>query len=287
MISERDIETRDRVIKSRINKYEYGPHLYHYTSFASLYGILRKQELWLGSTASMNDALEIRDFIWRMRDALIQDLPSEKHFHCKRLFKEMDVRLDSEYPFAICFSDLEDNAAQWERYASDAQGVCIVFNTPCFMKLIYYQMPFNKVFYEYDIREHEHYKTLYRCFTTGERTDFPSEEGLIDNILACGYVHKHRSFITENESRAITLWGRTPPNSDVCYELINGQIRRVLKLHLEKMCEDQHIEFEQLIDKIVIGPRSKQNEYELREFVKQCHFSNLADRISTSQCPLI
>ena len=55
MRSQSSIELREREAEKRINKHQYEAKLYHYTSTASLMGIVSKKEIWLGNTANMND----------------------------------------------------------------------------------------------------------------------------------------------------------------------------------------------------------------------------------------
>ena len=63
MRKQSSIELREREVQKRIEEHKYEARLYHYTSIASLIGILSKKELWLGNTANMNDKKEIVYFI--------------------------------------------------------------------------------------------------------------------------------------------------------------------------------------------------------------------------------
>lgn len=287
MISNIDRERRDKDIIERITKHNYSENLYHYTSISSLYGILKNRELWLGNTATMNDKSEVIDFIQKLHNALRNSIDEDKKEECEMFFLKIYERLKTEYPFAACFSQLEDNAAQWERYADNAKGVCIVFNTKLLMSLFYYQLtPFNEVYYEYDITKHRHFEILKEYFNTGILNGFDKENSLIDNVLACGYVHKHKSFSTEYEVRLITLWKHTMNHSSIEYHMSNGRIKKILKVSLDKLCVDENIDFESLIDQIVIGPHSAQSVYELQEYVLSLGLTKLAEKISVSECPL-
>lgn len=282
-----EIIIRNQEVDRKINKYQYGEKLYHYTSVASLIGILSKKELWLGNTANMNDKTEIIHFVNQLHMAVLEDIYPEKAEDCKNFFDKVHSRLKTEYPFAICFSKLNDNAAQWERYAADAHGVCIVFNTSAFLNLIYYSGAiFNEVFYQYDIKEHDHYKILKDYFNTGILKKFDDEKGEIDNLLACAYMYKHESFCTESELRLSTLWNIKITGSEFSFEMINGKLKKVLKVSLQELCLEENIDFEELIDGIVIAPRSEQNEQELREYVEFLGYKNLCNKITRSQCPL-
>lgn len=70
------------------------------------------------------------------------------------------------------------------------------------------------------------------------------------------------------------------------FELINGRIRKILKVSLDKLCIKKGTEFEDLIDRIVIAPRSEQSPKELQEYFYFCGLNNLANKIIVSECPL-
>lgn len=282
-----EIAIRKQEVEKRINKHNYGEKLYHYTSFASLIGILSKKELWLGNTANMNDKSEIVDFIEKLQKAVSSNIYPEKIDDCNIFFEKLHNRLKSEYPYAICFSKLKDNAAQWERYTDDAHGVCIVFNTSEFMNLFYYSGAlFSEVFYEYNIMQHEHYKILKNYFNTGVLNGFSNEIGEMDNLLACAYMHKHESFCTESELRLTTLWNHKITGSDFSFEMVNGKLKKVLKVSLKELCSEENVDFEELVDSIVIAPRSEQNEQELKEYLEYLGYKKLSNKITRSQCPL-
>lgn len=287
MRKKNEVIIRNKEVDKIINENQYGEKIYHYTSVASLIGILSKKELWLGNTANMNDKTEIIHFVNQLHMAVSEDIYPEKAEDCKNFFDKVHSRLKTEYPFAICFSKLKDNAAQWERYADNAHGVCIVFNTSAFLNLIYYSGAiFTKVLYQYNIKEHDHYKILKDYFNTGILKKLGDEKGEIDNLLACAYRFKHESFCTESELRLSTLWNNKIEGSEFSFEMINGKLKKVLKLSLQELCAEENIDFEDLINGIIIAPRSEQNEQELREYVESLGYKNLCNKITRSQCPL-
>lgn len=287
MRKQSEITYRGQAVSKIIDEHKYGKNLYHYTSMASFVGILSKKELWLGNVATMNDKSEIVDFIEKLQMAVSMDIDPSMIDDCNIFFEKLYRRLKNEYPFAACFSKLNDNAAQWERYADDARGVCIVFNTSTFMNLFYYSGAlFNEVFYEYDIKQHKHYKILKDYFNTGVLKEFNSEIGEMDNLLACAYMHKHQSFCTESEIRLTTLWNQEIAQSEFSFEMVNGRLKKILKVSLEKLCSDENIDIEQLIDSIVIAPRSEQNEQDLKEYIEYLGYKELCNKITKSQCPL-
>ena len=110
----------DLDIEKRIKKYNYPDTLYHYTSMQVLFSIIKNKELWMGSAAFMNDKEEVTYFINQLESALLKNLPDAKIQECRDFFTR--VRSKILYPYIICFSQQDDDAAQWERYADDAKG---------------------------------------------------------------------------------------------------------------------------------------------------------------------
>lgn len=287
MRSQSGIELREREVEKRINKHQYEAKLYHYTSTASLMGIVSKKEIWLGNTANMNDRSEIINFIEKLQEAVLNDINPEGIEECKSFFEKLYDRLKCEYPFASCFSKLNDNAAQWERYADNAHGVCIVFNTSRLLNLFWYSGALlHEVFYEYDIREHKLYRILRDFFNTGDLKEFDSEKEAMDQILGCAYLHKHESFCTESEIRLSTLWKQEVTESELAFEMVNGKLKKVLKISLDNLCKEENIDFEELIDGIVIAPCSEQSELELKEYLESLGYQKISKKITKSQCPL-
>ena len=265
---------------------KYGKHLYHYTDFGALKGTLEEKELWFGNTATMNDEKELLHFIGSLRLALYKDVEKERLAECKVFFVRLSERLESEYPFALCLSRLGDDAAQWERYADRGRGVCIKLNTEKLCSLFFRMaVLLQKVHYDLTIRNHEHYKLLLEYFNTGEDAGFADEKGRIDNIILTAACHKHSSFRSEKEVRFIMLFA-DGPYLKAEYKLISGIIRRVLVVDLGRLCKNENIHFEALFDGIIIGPRSKQNDHDLRCFIESLGFKELAKKTTRSECPL-
>lgn len=270
-----------------INKHKYGNYLYHYTSTATLHNILKSKQFWFGNTATMNDKKEVKYFIELLQETLYENIPSDKLSQCDSFFQKVYARIDNEYPYAMCFSRLEDDAAQWERYADNAEGVCIIFNTKNIMCAFYEEyLLFGDVYYDFDIKQHQHYKILYDYFVTGKLNGFGNETGQVDNAIACGYSHKHRSFRSEQEIWAVTLWNHIPKHAIVETECVRGIIKKFLKFDMEKCCTEVGLAFEDLFEGIVIGPKSAQDIGSLQSFVEEKGFASLKGKISKSDCPL-
>lgn len=278
--------------KKKIEKGE--EKLYHYTSMAALYGILKNKEFWFGNAASMNDTSEITDFIEKFLSALKASVPEENYNSFR---EEMYAELNSDYPYIMSFSTLEEDAAQWERYADNARGVCIVFDRNTIDLLLRYNvMMFNNVYYDYDVNNHENLKNAIKI-CNGEKVyievshDEWTKEDVIYNTICCASLFKNKSFKSECENRGVILKNRIHFNKYITesFELINGNIRKVCKLDVDGLCKNEDtfdISFEDLFESIVIGPCSTQSVEELREFIESCGLPNLAKKITKSICPL-
>ncbi len=283
----KDMDYIDKDIDRCIKENEYDKCLYHYTSIDALHGILEKKQVWFGNTATMNDKKEIINFIELLQNALREDVSAEKLCQCDNFFTKVFERINREYPYAMCLSQLDDDAAQWERYSDNAKGVCIVFSTKNIMRAFYEpDILFNKVYYDSDIRKERHYEILYDYFETGKLNGFANENGQMANAIACGYCCKHRSFRSEQEIRVVNLWSCIPEHAKVKTECVHGVIKKFMQFHMEERCKDVGLDFEDLIEEIVIGPKSEQDINSLQLFVEQNGLAALKDKISKSDCPL-
>jgi hypothetical protein len=286
-----DISIRDYKADEFVKKH--GKHLCHYTSVKALLSILDTKEFWLGSTATMNDKSEIKHFAQKFKE--ISNHNGNKRY-CS-FCDQIDTRIKDEnnYPYAMAFSKLEDDVSLWERYADHAKGVCLIFDARKLFELLYFygngMLILNKVFYGFDIGNHELFNIAKQYIEKGEsvlKPDFKNEEGLLDNICISAIVHKHNSFSSEKETRLATMFRKlsTLTHTKEEFEKNNHGIRKVLKISMEGLCKDEDITFEELFNKIIIGPHSEQNVYELKEYVISLKYKNLADKIIESKCPL-
>ena len=57
-------------------------------------------------------------------------------------------------------------------------------------------------------------------------------------------------------------------------------------LNLGKLCEEEKIDVEDLVDSIVLGPKSQQNIEDLKWYFIQTGLPKLANKISKSDRPL-
>ncbi|MBO4433607.1 MAG: DUF2971 domain-containing protein, partial [Clostridia bacterium] len=261
--------------------------IYHYTSIQTLYRILTGKEFWLGNTSSMNDKSEFSHFAGVLKSELIKDVP-EKQLEIKEYFKNVNARIQKEYPYAMCFSVLNDDAAQWERYANNATGVCIGIDLSVMLDVFYY-FPYcilNKVFYENHLKEHDHYFVLKNYFLTDNMLEFSDKQGQIDNLLFCSALYKHKSFSAEQEFRLAILRNSNAPGSSIGFSENDNQIKKVLKLDMNTLCANSGYKFEDLFKSILVGPRSMQSVADLKSYCAELQYKKLANNIRPSDCPL-
>lgn len=264
---------------------KYGKTLWHYTDINALNGIINAKEIWFGSTANMNDKEELNGFIGDLKREVFACIGYENIPQAEFVFEQIKKRVLIEYPFAFCVSKACDDVAQWERYAQDGQGVAVVFNTELLYKLIFYNyFIMDEEYYGYNAKQHEMKKILVDYILKDKMGAFPDLDGLIDNLILCAMIHKHKSFMAEQEVR-ISPYFVKENDSHLQYKVLNT-IKRVYIMDLGKLCEKEKISLEDLIDSIVLGPKSQQNIVDLRWYCKQIGLPKLADKISKSNCPL-
>lgn len=108
-------------------KYFKDVKLYHYTSMEALYSIANNNTLLLCNIQDMNDSLECKLFF----DILKRDFRKNhnlKEETIKAVTEQFNKKLNDVFVFS--FSAEGDDATQWERYADNGEGVCLVTSIP-------------------------------------------------------------------------------------------------------------------------------------------------------------
>lgn len=265
-----------------------GKSLWHYTSFPALDGILGKKEIWFGSVTNVNDKLEVGGFINNLKQR-IQEYIKQNSITPKcnldDIFHRIDSRIDQKHLFMFCLSQALNDAAQWDRYADYGRGVAIEFNTEALHNLLYYHgVTMGKQYYTQETRDHELYKLLSSYIKTGNLGGFSNLDGFIDNLVLCGFVHKHPSFVSEKEVR-IAPYFVMDDDPHISYKTFNI-IKEVYVLNLNKLLEEEKMKMEDIISSIIIGPRSLQNKKDLENYCRHLGYDKLAQNITISDCPL-
>ncbi len=264
--------------------------LWHYTDFCAFNGILMNGELWLGNVRNMNDSKEMIYFI----DTVVKDGVKEKLLKSnnEEKIKDLEIIINNQkqkrldkVTLAACFSANEDEASQWDRYANNGEGVSIGFNKELFEKVIDGNyMWIQKVNYEKKSDDNHFVDDLYN-YIIGDKIKLESNkvDELFDKIWTYAAAYKHPSFKLEGETRLMTL-----PNVDenIEYKAFHTRIKKYYILKIRDLCNKKKIKFSDLIEKIIIGPKSKQNYNVLKEYLINIGLSDLKDKIFNSNCPL-
>ena len=262
----------------------YGKFLYHYTNWDNLFNIIKSGNIWLSNALDTNDKLELKSFINNLKNALFCEQNIDYTLH-KKFFNVVDSLLNIRTLFTFSLSKNEDDASQWDRYAFHGKGVCIRFSTKGILKLINNQLIFNRVFYDYKIKENPYYKILLPYLQKKQETptQFSSINSCAENLIIDSVIRKHKSFKFENEIRIAQLPFELK-KLEHDFKSINGKIKEIKILPL---INDSGINIlEEVIDSIIAGPCSNQNLEILKRFLIQNGYKNLANKIMKSECPL-
>lgn len=268
-----------KVIEKRRN--DYGDRLYHYTSLNNFLSMVKNHEIWMNSTGSMNDRKETSYFIEMLKKELDE-------YGREDFFEKIYNQIPLNYKYAFCLSTERDDAAQWERYGDSAMGVCVDFNVEELCKCLYgySDIMFNRVFYSDSVINEKYFDIVKNYFETGQIDIYSSEEELIKQLIYAGNLHKHKSFKNEYEVRITTLDNKKQYGIEYALKEIGNVVKKVLILKTDSMCHSKDTSFEKLIDEIIIGPRSQQNIDVLQQYICSYGLSDLAEKITMSDCPL-
>lgn len=268
---------------NRIEKY--GKLIYHYTSFETFYKIIESGNFWLGNLSNMNDTSEMFHFISLLQDSTLRRLSYDKTATatCKNFFDKVFEKMNRGSFFAASFSTALDDAAMWERYGDRGRGVCLAVDTSKIFELIHgFSMILNEEFYTSNADNHKFVSLIAEYCLTGNLETFSSEAGLVDNIIATSILHKSPSFKSEQEIRLAIIIenGKLTPGS-ICFCPTGHRIRKVLVFNVA-----DNLKSDNLINKVIIGPCSKQNPTDLCEYLNFRGYSELANHVCSSKCPL-
>ncbi len=250
----------------------------HYTTHQVLGSILENGELWLSNVKAMNDKSEMSHYI----NSLMLEL---KNTFCDRdndidaLFSKYENQFKNESVYALSFSQFKDDAAQWERYANNGQGVCIVFDREKLSDLIRGKAFLQEVIYGPKQVNDPMYVELFTYLNEGHT--FDSDKNIDDifrDIWISSSVYKHESFQREGEIRLCQV---PFSNNEIFYKMENWGIREYRKLSLFDE-EDDKIP-DGLINQVIVGPRSVYVDGILEKYIN--NYIKGVD-VLYSQCPL-
>ena len=265
--------------------------LYHYTTIPALYGIIQNKEWWFGSFQSANDKSELTNYISGLKKSLLKRLKNEEQKEkCCTFFEKVNPHNDLTYFLSL--STARDNVNLWDRYTNQSTGVCLVFNEKKLRNAFEDDFFIDKVYYRKNFQTHEHFKILEAYFTEKLFINgFSSEKQLISNIQATSCKYKHPSFKGESEIRLVAIFPDELTSTDkhfaeVQYKLIGNKIKQVLVLKLDTFLEKNNLTFEDLVQEIILAPKSEQEMHALQNHLRANGFYKLAEKITISECPL-
>ena len=267
------------------NKWK-GKKLYHYTGFPVLEGIMNKGELWLCNVKSMNDTKEMLHYMDCLEDSVCKKLSDQQKEIAHNLFDDQLKKLKDKPVYASSFSRLKDDAAQWERYASNGEGICIAFNAELLEKICKGRAMLQTVYYTMNANNSIHTSLIREYILTGtvDTNAWRNIDSIFENSWVASSAYKHISFRSEREVRIVSLpFSIERDLGKPYYKMESWGVREYYILNLK---EDENIKIQDIIKEIIIGPRSKATVDTVQRYLKNLdsNFANI--KVSVSQCSL-
>ena len=267
--------------------------LYHYTNFAAFDGIIRCAELRLNNILNMNDASEMRLFMNGICNAVLeklkQDQENDKLRKVKYFFQKEMAEEFHYSAYAACFSKYRDDAAQWDRYGSSGQGVCIAFHEALIQKMMGGVVSLQEVFYQEGMHGHWLVGEFYKLIKQSKKISdiLPALQNLMNDAWVQSAAFKHPSFASEREYRlVVSPFISNEFAVEPKYHVSMGRIKKYYPLDLTRMCGRLNMHLSDLVGEIIIGPTSSQSLPILQDYLVDCGLTVLKDRITMSSCPL-
>ena len=260
---------------------EAGPHLAHYTSLQALELILRSNEIWLSNPLLMNDVEEERFGIIEGSSALKRNSAIREALGSEERLAEFVSSIDDAIDrfdqqhlldtYIFCLSrhetdDMDGLLSMWRGYGGRGKGAAIVFDTGKLASV--QESPLVVAPVNYDTRE----RRLAWFGELGDRyaktlTDAAPENNqihltaaaLFERLKLFALFTKHRGFEEEREWRVVYFRDRDGDDKlKDMFHYVNGPrgIEPKLRLKVEPMAGvmPENVSFEQLIDRIILGP---------------------------------
>lgn len=272
--------------------------IYHYTSINAFIGMLKSKELWLSNLAIMNDKNEMLEMSNRLRTDLANEHIDKGKIDI--LFSFMSTEFSHFVYCASSFSLNEDDAAMWERYGDNAQGVCLEIKPDKLIAGISKNYALGRVRYSPD----EQYNQLLQS-VINEAKETSLDEWkqriywhLLFFINRYSILYKHKSFKGENEVRLYAtqpcnINGLNKDNADVAHKKLDEYF--IERSGVIKFIERVLFEPCDVVSKIILGPRAKQDIVVFKGYLRAMkfridesyvHYGHLANNTYLSECSL-
>jgi len=282
-------------------------NVYHYCSAETFLNIIKYKKLWLGDPQHMNDFMEMKWFM-NVFDEVITSEMSEQGY--KQIHAELIKNFNLTRRYICCLSESGDILSQWRSYAQDGTGVAIGFD-PEELNVRHYEFFsqninvrnsffLNKVSYlsKESVREeileillsdqevNEFFALNTNSFNTLDKNMQDRIINLMRKLLHLSIHLKNPAFSEEKEVRLVYNHMPSHHNNEKYhikhyanfiksknYRISNGNLTSYYEFPLLKGC----------IKEIILGPKNKFSEDEVREFLKMHSLSKVeVDRSKAS-----
>ncbi len=261
--------------------------VYHYTDLRAFLGIL-SGKIRLSNSMTMNDRKETSYYLDHLYKAAGKVLGQQYSFCLDGLWRKY-ASLYETPTYLMSFTENEDDAAQWERYAYGGEGVCIAFDKDA-LKLIASKNAIQLDFVSYyrDYLSLSDVSDLVNYITKKTFPNMIANENELFTYFGCrSILFKHPSFRSENEYRmyyATKKYDRKPRGIKH-EETVDGRIREFYEFDWQKMTTKAGMTITDVVPKVILGPKCKVNKGILeRRLINIKH--SWTGEIIDSDCPL-
>ncbi len=252
--------------------------IYHYCSIDTFMKIIENKSLWLSDTKKMNDFHEtswIKQFI----DSQLAALDKSKNKGLEELLKlHFDTNLNT--PYIACFSEEGDLLSQWRGYADDGNGISIGFSRTDFG--ISEKLPsvdissINTIGLQKCIYDKEQQNNLVKFIFENINKTLDLYDAS-ERLKKLSYLFKNHGFSEEKEWRIIHTPvikknenGYIDPVghiSDIKFRSLKNDITSYFIYNFKEKGNS-------LLKEVILGPKCKANEIDLKIFLNVHGFTN-------------
>ena len=239
-------------------------YIYHYTCIAGFLGIITSGCIRLMNSRYTNDRSEINFFAEKVFSIVTDETGDENAV--KKFREEYFEKYGNEPYYFASFSNLVDDASQWERYADGGRGVCIAFNLEEFQRLVkslkYGNYQLDKIYYHVPLGKNAVITNIENYVNNSSKL---SKDKIFEKIFEQSPWYKHESFKQEQEYRLLTrdIYGN---GIDLRKREVSGDgrsLREFIEFYFDGNARNpinhdridiSYPNFSQIIDQVIIGP---------------------------------
>lgn len=265
--------------------------IYHYCSVEAFLSIIQNKKIWLSSSLNTNDSSENNWIKKKLWDKLSyeNEINEYKYDELFQIFYDDYVRTNIASPFISCFSLNGDLLSQWRGYAEDGYGVSIGFsldslppsnNTVSLHANPTMSISTKRILYDNEKQESIIAKIIEELKKIN-LNDNKFESKLIElnmHLMQLIYSSKNSAFREEEEVRVIYLPLPTQYKKDKPFNKMVSEIKfRVTNHRISSYFEMDipYVKDKKSIKEIILGPKNKINDIELRHLLEHNGFRNI------------